>query len=68
MNHRVWVVTRGEDNEGGEVIGVCATYGGALALAAAQKSYFGPWVQDGLDKLEADEPNADGAISWSSGC
>jgi hypothetical protein len=57
--NRVWVVSRGEDHEGGEVIGVCATHDGALALAAEQRAYLGPWEK---------ELEADGTLRWSSDC
>jgi hypothetical protein len=60
MMNRVWVVSRGENHEGGEVIGVCATHDGALALAAAQKPDSGLWANQELE--------ADGTLCWSSGC
>jgi hypothetical protein len=55
MMNRVWVVSRGENHEGGEVIGVCATHDGALALAAAL-----------FPRAEMRSLEADGTLCWSN--
>ena len=54
---RVYIVVRGEQHEGGSVMGAYSSYDKARYAALGSKPSFGPWEED------PDEPDY-----WESGC